>query len=87
MKRITIALVLAATAAPAFAQKQPAPDANSVPPAPTKHITYDDDDVIEGNGVGPDGEFIRLVHKPRMPSMLHERTDFYDAMMRSAEDL
>ena len=93
MKRILLAAVAAMAllwfAAPAHAQKAApgkAPDTSGV--SYKSKTVYDfDDDVVEGDLVRPDGEFIDTRKAAKHSSLIHIRPDFIPEMLKSAEDI
>jgi hypothetical protein len=91
MKRITLSLLAAASlagaAAPALAQnKQPAGGGDNV--TYKSKTVYDfDDDVVEGDLVRPDGEFVDSRKAAKHSSLIKIRADFIPEMLKSAEDI
>jgi hypothetical protein len=87
------ALMLISTAA--FAQKvkgKPAPAAAAGATATgdvyKQKTVYDfDDDVVEGDLVRPDGEYIDSRLKAKHSSLIKVRKTFIDEMLKSAEDI
>ena len=90
MKRTILSLFAAASlagiAAPALAQnKQPAGGDNVTYKSKT---VYDfDDDVVEGDLVRPDGEFVDSRKAAKHSSLIKIRPDFIPEMLKSAEDI
>ena len=92
MTKLVLALILAApTAAFAQAKGKPAPagggggDAGVVYKQKT---VYDfDDDVVEGDLVRPDGEFIDTRRGGKISSLIKIRQHFIPEMLKSAEDI
>jgi hypothetical protein len=89
MKRTLLALVagstLALSAGVALAQKA-APAGDNV--QYKSKTTYDfDDDVVEGDLVRPDGEFVDTRRGAKHSSLIKIRQDFIPEMIKSAEDI
>jgi len=80
--------MFAVAAGPALAQNKAAP-----PPAGGETVyksktVYDfDDDIVEGDLVRPDGEFIDTRRGAKHSSLIKIRADFIPEMLKSAEDL
>jgi len=91
MKRILLASLAAASltlfAAPSLAQKpKPGDDAAGV--QYRQKTVYDfDDDVVEGDLVRPDGEFVDSRKAAKHSSLIKIRPDFIPEMLKSAEDI
>lgn len=72
----------------ALAQAQPAPAAGGDNVQYRSKTTYDfDDDVVEGDLVRPDGEFIDTRKAAKHSSLIKIRADFVPEMLKSAEDI
>lgn len=93
MKRTLLAALAASLlAVPALAQNKAAP-----PPAAGAggdNVTYKsktvydfDDDVVEGDLVRPDGEFVDSRKAAKHSSLIKIRPDFIPEMLKSAEDI
>ena len=81
-------LFVALLAAPASAQRKPAPAPEQTAYAPAKTIiNITDDDVVEGEFVRPGDEIIKSKQRARMPSLIKLRVDFIPEMRKSVEDL
>jgi len=87
MKRI---LFVAASAsllfgvAPAFAQEK---DGNNNVSYKSKTVYDFDDDVVEGDLVRPDGEFVDTRKAAKHSSLIKIRPDFIPEMLKAAEDI
>ena len=69
-----------------YAQKKGGADSGGV--LYKKQTKYDfDDDVVEGDLVRPDGEFVDVRDKARYGSLITIRADFMPEMLKSAEDI
>jgi hypothetical protein len=67
----------------ALAQTTPAPDVQY-----KKETKYDfDDDVVEGDLVRPDGEFVDSRKAAKHSSLIKIRENFVPEMLKSAEDI
>ena len=92
MTKLVLALILAAPTA-AFAQAKgkagKAGDAGGDAGVVYKQKTvYDfDDDVVEGDLVRPDGEFIDTRRGGKISSLIKIRQHFIPEMLKSAEDI
>ncbi|MSP59378.1 MAG: adventurous gliding motility protein CglF [Myxococcales bacterium] len=91
MKRTLLAtlaaLSLVSFAAPAGAQdKGAAPGGDSVQ-YKSKTVYDFDDDVVEGDLVRPDGEFVDSRKAAKHSSLIKIRPDFIPEMLKSAEDI
>ncbi len=91
MKRTLLASLAAASlfaiAAPSLAQK-PAPGAGGNDVTYKSKTVYDfDDDVVEGDLVRPDGEFVDSRKAAKHSSLIKIRPDFIPEMLKSAEDI
>ena len=91
MKRLVVASLLAfGVATPALAQKtstKPAPTpATTTYSAKPTHLDIDDDEVVEGGTVGPDGVSVNVRQAKKFPSFLKLRADFLPEMIKSAQD-
>jgi hypothetical protein len=92
MKRIlTLFAASSLLATVAFAQAKPAP---APAPAEGGNTTYKsktvydfDDDLVEGDLVRPDGEFIDTKKAAKHSSLIKLRADFIPEMLKSAEDI
>ena len=88
MKRILF--VAAATllmSAPAFAE-DPAPAGGGDGVSYKSKTVYDfDDDVVEGDLVRPDGEFVDTRKAAKHSSLIKIREHFINEMLKSAEDI
>jgi len=94
MKRILFSSLLAVAllgAAPADAQqkdKKPPPKADSSQPAAQRVKNYDfDADLVEGELVKPEGEFLNARKFAEHGSLIKVRADFIREIVKSAEDL
>lgn len=99
MKRTLLAafaaVALVGLAAPAYAQKAATPAAPAAKAAGPESTTgyksktvYDfDDDVVEGDLVRPDGEFVDTRKAAKHSSLIRIRPDFIPEMLKSAEDI
>lgn len=80
--RLTMALAVLALAGPALAQD------GGEEPAPLAERTIDfSDEIVEGELVRPDGEFIEGMQGRGSTSLIDIREHFIDKMIQSAEDL
>src|SRR5437868_3191542 len=89
MKRLLFVFATVAisclTAAPAFAQ---APPAGGDGVSYKSKTVYDfDDDVVEGDLVRPDGEFVDTRKAAKHSSLIKIREHFINEMLKSAEDI
>src|SRR5256885_16550403 len=89
MKRTLLASLAAASlvafAAPALAQKPAKPDDNVSYKSKT---VYDfDDDVVEGDLVRPDGEFVDTRKAPKHSSLIKILEHFINVLLNSPEDI
>lgn len=89
MKRTLLSMLAAASliaiAAPAHAQK---PDGAGGDVTYKSKTVYDfDDDVVEGDLVRPDGEFVDSRKAAKHSSLIKIRPDFIPEMLKSAEDI
>jgi hypothetical protein len=74
------------TPAFALAQKAPAPGGDNV--TFKQKTVYDfDDDVVEGDLVRPDGEFVDSRRAAKHSSLIKIRENFIPEMLKSAEDI
>jgi hypothetical protein len=81
-----VALTVASAGA-AFAQAKAAPAAGGEVTYKSK-TTYDfDDDVVEGDLVRPDGEFVDTRKGAKHSSLIKIRENFIPEMIKSAEDI
>jgi len=90
MTKLVLALILAApTAAFAQAKGKPADKGGGDAGVVYKQKTvYDfDDDVVEGDLVRPDGEFIDTRRGGKISSLIKIRQHFIPEMLKSAEDI
>src|SRR5215468_8829706 len=95
MKRILFSSLLAvavlATSAPADAQqkdKKAPPKAEATQPAAQRVKNYDfDADLVEGELVKPEGEFLNARKFAEHGSLIRVRTDFIREIVKSAKDL
>lgn len=95
MKRILFSSLLAVVllgAAPAEAQqkdkKAPPPKADATQPAAQRVKNYDfDADLVEGELVKPEGEFLNARKFAEHGSLIKVRADFIREIVKSAEDL
>jgi hypothetical protein len=79
-------LVALTVSVPAFAQKAPAAGGDSV--SYKQKTVYDfDDDVVEGDLVRPDGEFVDSRRAAKHSSLIKIRENFIPEMLKSAEDI
>lgn len=84
MRTLIIALGLA-FAAPVFAQGAPAAGADVQYKQKT---VYDfDDDIVEGDLVRPDGEFVDSRKGAKHSSLIKIRENFIPELLKSAEDI
>ena len=92
MTRMALGLVLGLSLlAPSLALAQKAPAAK---PAAGGDVTYKqktvydfDDDVVEGDLVRPDGEFVDSRRAAKHSSLIKIRENFIPEMLKSAEDI
>ena len=90
MSRKALGLAFALSlSVPAFAQK-----AKPATGAPAGDVTYKsktvydfDDDVVEGDLVRPDGEFVDSRKAAKHSSLIKIRENFIPEMLKSAEDI
>lgn len=95
MKRILFSSLLAVVllgAAPVEAQqkdkKAPPPKADATQPAAQRVKNYDfDADLVEGELVKPEGEFLNARKFAEHGSLIKVRADFIREIVKSAEDL
>jgi len=89
MKRTLFAVLSAATllAVPAFAQNAPAGGGAGNTTYKSKTVYDFDDDVVEGDLVRPDGEFVDTRKAAKHSSLIKIRPDFIPEMLKSAEDI
>ena len=90
MKRTLLAVAaIALLSLPALAQNKPAPaGAPAADGAYKSKTVYDfDDDVVEGDLVRPDGEFIDTRKAAKHSSLIKIRENFIPEMLKSAEDI
>ena len=90
MKRILglfAATSLLAVAVPAAAQTKPAPAAEGTTAYKSKTVYDFDDDLVEGDLVRPDGEFIDTRKAAKHSSLIKIREHFIPEMLKSAEDI
>ena len=90
MMKLVLALILAApTVAFAQAKGKAAPPGGGDAGVVYKQKTvYDfDDDVVEGDLVRPDGEFIDTRRGGKISSLIKIRQHFIPEMLKSAEDI
>jgi hypothetical protein len=88
MSRTILALVAAVTlSGVALAQK-------AAPPAEGGNVTYKsktvydfDDDIVEGDLVRPDGEFVDSRKSAKHSSLIKIRENFIPELLKSAEDI
>ena len=92
MKRILLtamSAVLMSGAGVSFAQEAPA--ASPSPAGATEYkqkTVYDfDDDIVEGDLVRPDGEFVDTRKAAKHSSLIKIRPDFIPEMLKAAEDI
>jgi hypothetical protein len=92
MKRTLLAALAAASLAGIASPALAAPAAP--PPAGGDNVTYKsktvydfDDDVVEGDLVRPDGEFVDSRKAAKHSSLIKIRADFIPEMLKSAEDI
>jgi hypothetical protein len=92
MTKLVLALILAAPTA-AFAQAKGKPPAGGAGGGDAgvvykQKTVYDfDDDVVEGDLVRPDGEFIDTRRGGKISSLIKIRQHFIPEMLKSAEDI
>lgn len=87
MKRIFFAM-LAASAIVGFAFPALAQKAGETTTGYKSKTVYDfDDDIVEGDLVRPDGEFIDTRKAAKHSSLIRIRPDFIPEMLKSAEDI
>ena len=73
---------------PAFAQKAAAPAKAGDSVTYKQKTVYDfDDDVVEGDLVRPDGEFVDSRRAAKHSSLIKIRENFIPEMLKSAEDI
>ena len=73
---------------PAFALAQKAPAAGADGVTFKQKTVYDfDDDVVEGDLVRPDGEFVDSRRAAKHSSLIKIRENFIPEMIKSAEDI
>jgi hypothetical protein len=71
---------------PALAQQKPAAGGDNV--SYKQKTVYDfDDDVVEGDLVRPDGEFVDSRRAAKHSSLIKIRENFIPEMLKSAEDI
>jgi hypothetical protein len=93
MKRTIVALIKVSAAAslllaaPAIAQDKGAPPAGDNVSYKSKTVYDFDDDVVEGDLVRPDGEFVDSRKAAKHSSLIKIRADFIPEMLKSAEDI
>ena len=89
MTRKVLGLVLGASLlAPAFAFAQAkAPAAGDSVTYKQKTVYDFDDDVVEGDLVRPDGEFVDSRRAAKHSSLIKIRENFIPEMLKSAEDI
>ena len=86
MNRILFACTALLVATPAFAQAPPAGGGDGV--SYKSKTVYDfDDDVVEGDLVRPDGEFVDTRKAAKHSSLIKIREHFINEMLKSAEDI
>ena len=79
-------LVAVSFAVPAFGQGKPPAGGDSV--SYKQKTVYDfDDDVVEGDLVRPDGEFVDSRRAAKHSSLIKIRENFIPEMLKSAEDI
>lgn len=84
----TAAAAILVTASPARAQQPPPPAAGGDAVTYKQKTVYDfDDDLVEGDLVRPDGEFIDTRKAAKHSSLIKIRPDFIPEMLKSAEDI
>jgi hypothetical protein len=71
----------------AFAQKAGAPPAGGDVTYKQKTVYDFDDDVVEGDLVRPDGEFVDSRRAAKHSSLIKIRENFLPEMLKSAEDI
>ena len=71
----------------ALAQKGPAPAAGGDVSYKQKTVYDFDDDVVEGDLVRPDGEFVDSRRGAKHSSLIKIRENFIPEMLKSAEDI
>jgi hypothetical protein len=87
-KLLGLALGMVLASGVAFAQKAAAPAAGGDGVTYKAKTTYDfDDDVVEGDLVRPDGEFVDSRKAAKHSSLIKIRDHFIPEMLKSAEDI
>ena len=79
--------LVAGISAPAFAQKAGAAPAGGDVTYKQKTVYDFDDDVVEGDLVRPDGEFVDSRRAAKHSSLIKIRENFIPEMLKSAEDI
>jgi len=91
MKRTLFAIAagsLVGLSAPVLAQKAAPPPGGGDNVTYKSKTVYDfDDDVVEGDLVRPDGEFVDSRKAAKHSSLIKIRADFIPEMLKSAEDI
>lgn len=86
--KFSAAASLLLIAAPAGADDKAAPAAGGDNVSYKSKTVYDfDDDVVEGDLVRPDGEFVDSRKAAKHSSLIKIRPDFIPEMLKSAEDI
>jgi hypothetical protein len=81
---LLVALILTAAVSTVYAQKA----GGSGDVTFKKKTVYDfDDDVVEGDLVRPDGDFVNVRGGARYGTLIAIRRDFIPEMLKSAEDI
>ena len=82
------ATMIALGVTPVSAQKGPAPAGGADSVQYKQKTVYDfDDDLVEGDLVRPDGEFVDTRRAAKHSSLIKIRPDFIPEMLKSAEDI
>jgi hypothetical protein len=85
---IVVGIVALAFAATAVAQAPAAGQGDAPSVKYKKKTVYDfDDDVVEGELMRPDGEYIDTRRKAKHSSLIKIRENFIPEMLKSAEDI
>src|SRR5262245_47922915 len=89
MSRKALGLVfgLAVLAVPAFAPAQKPPAGGADVQYKSKTVYDFDDDLVEGDLVRPDGEFVDSRKAAKHSSLIKIRENFIPEMLKSAEDI
>ena len=83
---VLFALAFSGVSSAAIAQNKPAAGGNDVQ-YKSKTVYDFDDDVVEGDLVRPDGEFVDSRKAAKHSSLIKIRENFIPEMLKSAEDI